>query len=271
VVDLLGRPATSPAPLLTRPGWAALMAGTGRRRSGLASRLAWLHAHGLLTAVDHGSAAGIRMLPPPPGTGHCRTTIYPAHHSVGSARGAHIRREVNAGSNPRVRPTRAPSRLVADSARSGWWPAPGRAGRRRHRHGRRSAVRDAGAAVTVAVASCADTRVDDAGVSGCCGRAARGAGGPADHRRPLSAGHSQPAALSSRASRVVPGSLAVAPSVPMYAGVGTAADRDVLRRRRRERVPPAARSGTATSSTRSSRSCWSRPRCTSWWCCRSAS
>jgi hypothetical protein len=76
LVDLLGRPATSPAPLLTRPGWAALMAGTGRRRSGLASRLAWLHAHGLLTAVDHGSAAGIRMLPPPLGTGHCRTTVY---------------------------------------------------------------------------------------------------------------------------------------------------------------------------------------------------
>jgi len=75
-VDLLGRLATSPAPLLTRPGWAALMAGTGRRRRGLASRLAWLHAHGLLTAVDHGSAAGIRMLPPPPGTGHCRTTVY---------------------------------------------------------------------------------------------------------------------------------------------------------------------------------------------------
>ncbi len=76
LVDLLGRPATSPAPLLTRPGWAALMAGTGRRRSWLASRLAWLHARGLLTAVDHGSAAGIRMLPPPPGTGHCRTTVY---------------------------------------------------------------------------------------------------------------------------------------------------------------------------------------------------
>ena len=39
LVDLLGRPATSPAPLLTRPGWAALMAGTGRRRSWLASKL----------------------------------------------------------------------------------------------------------------------------------------------------------------------------------------------------------------------------------------
>src|SRR5664280_1293202 len=38
--------------------------------------LAWLHARGLLTAVDHGSTAGIRMLPPPPGTGHCQPTVY---------------------------------------------------------------------------------------------------------------------------------------------------------------------------------------------------
>ena len=63
LVWLLARWADWRTPLLTRPTWAALMAGTGRRRSWLAARLAWLRERGLLAVVEHGSTPATRAGP----------------------------------------------------------------------------------------------------------------------------------------------------------------------------------------------------------------
>jgi hypothetical protein len=62
-VWLLARWADWHTPLLSRPTWAALMTGTGRRRSWLAARLAWLRERGLLAVVEHGSTPATRAGP----------------------------------------------------------------------------------------------------------------------------------------------------------------------------------------------------------------
>jgi hypothetical protein len=63
LVWLLARWADWHTPLLSRPTWAVLMAGTGRRRSWLAARLAWLRERGLLAVVEHGSTPATRAAP----------------------------------------------------------------------------------------------------------------------------------------------------------------------------------------------------------------
>jgi hypothetical protein len=63
LVWCLARWADWTRPLLTRPTWAVLMAGTNRRRSWLAGRLGWLRERGLLGVVEHGSTPAIRPLP----------------------------------------------------------------------------------------------------------------------------------------------------------------------------------------------------------------
>src|SRR5664280_3512836 len=63
LVWLLARWADWRTPLLTRPTWAVLMAGTSRRRSWLAARLAWLRERGLLAVVEHGSTPATRAAP----------------------------------------------------------------------------------------------------------------------------------------------------------------------------------------------------------------
>jgi hypothetical protein len=63
LVWLLARCADWRTPLLTRPTWAVLMTGTGRRRSWLAARLAWLRERGLLAVLEHGSTPATRAGP----------------------------------------------------------------------------------------------------------------------------------------------------------------------------------------------------------------
>jgi hypothetical protein len=63
LVWCLARWADWTRPLLSRPTWAVLMAGTNRQRSWLAGRLGWLRERGLLGTVEHGSTPATRPLP----------------------------------------------------------------------------------------------------------------------------------------------------------------------------------------------------------------